>query len=126
VLVTSLLSCPPLNRGIVRQVVMLAFMNFFSWVLPVASAGALAAYAGRQWRFAARMSRAVLFAALIFVSLLVARFVASTLSPVEPSFRASINAAGMSELIMCSTLPFVAAMVSAATWVAARRRLRSG
>jgi hypothetical protein len=106
--------------------VTLAFMSLFSWALPVAAAGALAACVGRRWKLAAAMSRAVLLTALVFVSLLAARIVASMLTPVDPALKATIYSAGISELIICSTLPFAAVLVSAATWIVARRRLRSG
>ena len=102
---------------------MLAFLNFLWWMPLAGSVAAVVACAVRRWSIAVALSRAALLASPIVLGLHVARFAASTFTPVDPSFRATLYAAGIAELISCGALPVLAALLSAATWRVARRRV---
>jgi hypothetical protein len=85
---------------------------------------ALVACVLRRWRLAASAALAAVADELLVCALLVGGTVVSTRSPVDPSMKATMLAAGISEAVNCGLLALAVAVVSGVVWRAARRRDR--
>jgi len=96
-----------------------------SWAGAAALLVALVACLLRRWRLAASLAGAAAVQELI-VCLLLAAAIAIHLrgafDGVDPSLRATMLAAGISEAVMCGVVPLFVAVVGGVVWRVARRR----
>jgi NADH:ubiquinone oxidoreductase subunit 6 (subunit J) len=76
----------------------------------------------RRWRLAATLAAAAAAEGAILVLVLVGSTAIQSREPVDPSLRATMLAAGISEAVNCAVVPLAVAALGGVVWRVARRR----